>query len=147
MKYHQMSINSFILCIRSSFSSHSQDTVITSMSATLGASNNNNSFGLAVISPDSTGIIATHQELRAISSPSNSHQQISKLRSGQSSLLSLSTSVNSPKPLSMAGQTVAPPMTMLSSVMGDLKGGQAPVENLSLGGYMELITLVNVCFD
>lgn len=115
---------------------------MTSMSATLATSSNSN-YGHAVISPDTTSINSTHQEPRA-TSPSNSHQLTNKLRSGQSPLLSLSTSVNSSK-LSMAGQTVAPPMTMLSSIMGDLKGGQAPVENLSLGGYMELITLVAKC--
>ncbi len=126
----------------SSFSSHSQDTMTTSMSATLAASTNN-SYGhtASVITPDTTSINTTHQEPRA-TSPLNSNHQKLKL-AGQSPLHSLSTSVNSSKTLSMAGQTVAPPMTMLSSFMGgDFKGGQAPVENLSLGGYMELITLV-----
>ena len=128
--------------MHSSFSSHSQDsvTVTTSMSSTLAASSNN-SYGHAVITPDTTSIISTHQEPRA-ASPSNSHQLTNKLKPGQSPFLSLSTSVNSSKGLTMASQTVAPPMTMLSSIMGDLKGGQTPVENLSLGGYMELITLV-----
>ena len=127
----------------SSFSSHSQDTMTTSMSATLAASNNNNYGHTTVITPDTT---STQQELRP-SSPSSSHQKL-KLAGQSPGLLSLSTSVNSSKPLSMAGQTVAPPMTMLSSFMGgDFKGGQAPVENLSLGGYMELITLVLRSYD
>lgn len=126
----------------SSFSSHSQDTMTTSISATLAASNNNNYGHTTVITPDTTSINSTHQENIRATSPTNSHKKLKP--AGQSpGLLSLSTSVNSSKPLSMAGQTVAPPMTMLSSFMGaDFKGGQAPVENLSLGGYMELITLV-----
>lgn len=53
-------------------------------------------------------------------------------------------STNMSRPLSMSagpgtGQTVAPPMTML---MTDYKAGQTGAENLSLSGYIELMTLV-----
>ena len=108
------------------------------MSTILIASNDDSYRHATTVTPDTTSTISTHQqELRATSeSPSSNHQQMSNEKSGrQSSLLS--------KPLTMASQTVAPPMTMMSSFMGDFKGGQTPnVENLSLGGYMELITLV-----
>lgn len=122
----------------SSFSSPINVASDDTMSTILIASNDDSYRHATTVTPDTTSTISTHQqELRATSeSPSSNHQQMSNEKSGrQSSLLS--------KPLTMASQTVAPPMTMMSSFMGDFKGGQTPnVENLSLGGYMELITLV-----
>ena len=44
----------------------------------------------------------------------------------------------------VSGQTLAPPMAMLSPFMSDYKaaGQTAAAEGLSLGGYIELMTLV-----
>ena len=96
------------------------------------------SYGHTSAVPDTTTIISAHQEPTPTAA-----QQNNKMKMGLSSSI---PSVNSSRALSLpgvaaagAGQMVAPPLTML---MTDYKAGQTGAENLSLSGYVELMTLV-----